>query len=790
MNAPQPSVVELRPNGFERVGWGLLLAHLFLSPLLFSYDTVESVESVKVALLMMCAITLTALGLCAWMGQGQPVNSLLEFGRQLRRDPICIGVLLFFMSATLSTIWSISPRVSFFGEAVSEGGWLTIAGYAALFFATRWMCRTAEDASALLGVSVVAAAIASTYALAQVAHVDPIAWDNTSNMGAYVRPFATMGHPNFLAAYLVMVLPVLLYLADRAWMNKQWLALTIMAAVGVLACWAIFVTLSRGAWLAMACALTVLALGWLRVGKARRIAGVILAIVILAALGFGIACLLSPRGPELVQNLLRRTRFFTYAASRQHIWSIALKLFHEHPWLGCGVDSFHLAFCGKRGAYWYTEWNTTPLRAHNIGLHLLATQGLVGAFAGAVFMAGLFTSGWRAWRRALPATKPIVVVIGASLVGFLVQNLFSFTVTGLGTLFVALAAILSRVGAPDCQCEDTERAHDAGWKALAGAGAFALVILVRNLSMTDSTQSVATVGALVGMVLVGVAASWAWLRCTGTQAEWNADIEDEPAPAAGWVRPCQFVVGASAVLLCLNVVITPLRASMACRRGDVRLSAAPDLALAEYQSAVELNPEQASYRIKSAAAAVACARKETAPAAKLEWLSLARSENERAIAMVPVNAYYRASLGRTLLELARVGAVSHADVFVAYDIALKLDPQHAYYYSDAANAAIVLNELPRATAYAEHGLMLYPHFGLLQAHLGYVALLEKRYEDGAQILTEALAANWYREEGARRFAKGMLHRAQQQLEISHQAAPVPPHRPPSQAAGSPAAAYE
>lgn len=786
MTTAQLPITERSPSGFEKVGWGLLLAHLFLSPMLFSYDTVESVESVKVALLMMCAITLTALGLCAWVGQGQLVNNLLEFGRQLRRDPICIGVLLFLVSATLSTIWSISPRVSFFGEAVSEGGWLTIAGYTALFFATRWMCRSAQDMSTLLGVSVVAAAIASTYAIAQVAHVDPIAWDNTSNMGAYVRPFATMGHPNFLAAYLVMVLPILLYLADRAWTGRQWLALTIMSAVGVLACWTIFVTLSRGAWLALACALTVFAAGWLRVGKARRIVGVILAIVILAALGFGIACLLSPRGPELVQNLLRRTRFFTHAASRQQIWSIALQLFYQQPWLGCGLDSFHLAFCGKRGAYWYTEWNTTPLRAHNIGLHLLATQGLVGAFAGAVFMAGLFISGWRAWQRALPATKPIVVVIAASLVGFFVQNLFSFTVTGLGTLFVTLAAMLSRLGG--VQPDSVQQQHGPAWPALAGAGAFVIMLFVRNMRMSDNAQGAGCICAMMAMVIVGVAAAWAWNRRQAAPAP-SPDEGDE-TPVSGWVRSAQVSIGLAALLLTVHVVSTPLRASIACRRGDVRLPVAPELAFEQYVYAAELAPERAVYHLKTGIAALACARRETAKSAKLDWLTRSRTEMEKAIQMTPIDAHYRANLGRTLLELARLGSVSHDEVFAAYEAALKLDSHHAYYYVDAANAAIVLNDMPRATAYCQRGLRLYAHFGLLRAHLGYVALLEKRYEDGVRLLTEALALSWYRDDGPRRFAEKMLEKARQQLEVSHHATPIPAHQSTNQAAGSPASAYE
>src|SRR5205823_4008766 len=138
----------------------------------------------------------------------------------------------------------------FWGDAHSEGGWLTLLAYVLLFFATRWLCRDGADAVRLLAFVAAAAAIAATYAVIQAIHADPIAWDETSKMGSYVRPFGTMGHPIFLSAYLVMAVPVMLLLIERSAQHRRWFCVGVFSVGGVLACWTICVALSRGAWLA------------------------------------------------------------------------------------------------------------------------------------------------------------------------------------------------------------------------------------------------------------------------------------------------------------------------------------------------------------------------------------------------------------------------------------------------------------------------------------------------------------------------------------------------------------
>ena len=79
------------------VGRAVLFVHLVLSPLVFSRETIEAFEYNKVALLVAAAIVLATLAPGALVAAASTL-----------RDPLGLGVLLFTLSALVSTALSIS----------------------------------------------------------------------------------------------------------------------------------------------------------------------------------------------------------------------------------------------------------------------------------------------------------------------------------------------------------------------------------------------------------------------------------------------------------------------------------------------------------------------------------------------------------------------------------------------------------------------------------------------------------------------------------------------------------
>jgi O-antigen ligase/tetratricopeptide (TPR) repeat protein len=419
--------------------WSLLFLHLTLSPLLLSRTTHETFEEPKALLLTLTALLLAGLALSAWALRPASVLALV-YG--WLRDPVCLGLLLLTASAAASTVGSLSPRVSWRGAPDSHFGLATLLGYLVLFLATRSLCRSVPQGRRLLGAVAVAAPLASAYALAQVTGWDPLSWEGTTFFADQVRPGSTLGHPNYLGAYLVTALPLLLAAAARAGRTGRWLGVAIRGGGVLLAGVVIVLTLSRAAWLAGAASVVVLLIGagW----ALRRQAAVALGGGVLLLGGVGAVGLCGPwLSEEQRQALTDRVHRLGDGEGRWHIWRAAWDEFRERPLLGCGPDAFRLAFGAHRPVgYHEVEPDATPSRAHNEVLHVLATQGILGGLSVLLLLFGLTRAACRAWRTQ-PEERLVVLGAAAGVLAFLVQSLFGFTVIGCGTLFVTLAALLS-----------------------------------------------------------------------------------------------------------------------------------------------------------------------------------------------------------------------------------------------------------------------------------------------------------------------------------------------------------
>ena len=332
------------------------------------------------------------------------------------------------------------------GANESYAGLGTVVAYAILFFDhPQPGDHGPTTRSRLILASVVAAGVAATYALVQVAGLDPILYGRTSGLAGLIRPFATMGTRTSCRP-------------SSPWPSRssctRWCAPSGPASAGSPPSWppswswpasATAASVSRGAWLALAAAVIVLALGALAIGE-RRVAGAVALVSAGAVLALGVLAIVLPagRGIGTLASLAQRVRQFGESASRQAIWQAAWDIFRDHPLIGTGLDTFQIAFADKRTvAYWNLEWNGSPTRAHNEALNILATQGLLGGLAVLVLVIGVVIAARRALRSR--TDRPAGRRAARRPRRVRVQDLFSFTVAGCGTLAVTQAALLSRL---------------------------------------------------------------------------------------------------------------------------------------------------------------------------------------------------------------------------------------------------------------------------------------------------------------------------------------------------------
>jgi O-antigen ligase/Tfp pilus assembly protein PilF len=409
-------------TGARALLFGLLVA----VPLVFTGSTLEAFETPKVALLQLLAIVLAALGVLACF-----------YGGGLRKwGAIPFAVLAFVASAVTSTIFSISPHTSLHGGIDSLAGLTTILSFAVITFAAGWFVLTPEQARRLLVAPVIAAGLASAYAIVQALGFDPYPWHVSSTVGGFLRPFATLGHANLLGGYLVVALPLAAYFAVRA--RGAWrVAGVVVTALSVVA---IVLTLTRGAWLTLGVLMAGTAVALIWAGHRRAVSWGIGTALGIALLGWFAA------GPVLRQGLAERFAHFSQSAGRMPLWRSGLAMAAEHPLVGVGLDAYPVAFGRFRSPeFWLTEWNATPTRAHNEIVQVLATQGFLGLLALAAIVVCLVVTIRRAWQAGFD--RSLVIALGASLLAFGVQSQFSFTVAATGSLAAAILGMLAGLSA-------------------------------------------------------------------------------------------------------------------------------------------------------------------------------------------------------------------------------------------------------------------------------------------------------------------------------------------------------
>jgi O-antigen ligase/tetratricopeptide (TPR) repeat protein len=620
-----------------RWGRGILFLHLLLSPLFFWRDSIDPFDFQKLLLLKGSLLLLAGL----WLWRGLPGMGWQSV-RTACREPITLGMVLYWCSALLSTIFSINPSISWQGVYFSYSGLGTVTAYTALFLATRWLIRSQEQARGLLVACVVAGAVAAGYAVVQWLRLDPLGWSNSANIGAYNRPFGTLGHANLLAAYLAMTFPFAVYGSAQAWGKGRRLLCVVVAGVALLLVVALMLTLCRGGWLAWLVSLPLLALGYqlhrgLRGPTGRYVLGSVV-------VGMMMVAVFLAWGPAAFrQSFTERWEKFSEPSGRFELWRAAWAIFQEHPVTGSGLETFALTFPPHRSmAYWQIEGNLTHNRAHNEPLHILATQGILGLAAWLLIGYGLARTIFRLWRSSAPTQRAFLLTVAAALVAFYVQNFFFFTMTAYGTLFVTLAAILANLGAKAAEeaaptVSSPATSFPVFWQwGLRVSGGFALVFVFWSSmvlpAQADSWSSAGN-GCLREQDPVQAAACFqqALVRQPNNPfyaAQWGTALEQagmkEPNPQRrhAWWQQAQQAYGTAARLVPQDAAY---HAGQARVWGEMAREglAEPQQALTAYDRAIQLDPNNVQLYVD--ASRVALENGNLAQAAALVQRGLARA---------------------------------------------------------------------------------------------------------------------------------------------------------------------
>ena len=246
-------------------GW--LLA-VILVPLHYNVFTSRTFEPDKLSILRSLAIILCCVWIVKLLDGGLKGSTRAAAGKVTSeatggrwwtlpvRTPFVLPVLLFFLAYVFSTLLSVVPALSVWGSYTRLQGLYSMFSYMVVFFTILAALRGKDQLDRLLNSIILASIPVALYAVLQHYGLDPTAW----SMNMKDRAGANMGNPIFLAAYLIMVMPVTFckmieFLPDKTSHAKDrplgtaLFVCYLLAAITQLA--AVLFSQSRGPWLGM-----------------------------------------------------------------------------------------------------------------------------------------------------------------------------------------------------------------------------------------------------------------------------------------------------------------------------------------------------------------------------------------------------------------------------------------------------------------------------------------------------------------------------------------------------------
>lgn len=277
---------------------------------------------------------------------------------------------------------------------------------------------------------VLAASLVSTYAILQFVGLDFIVWQEPQMLN---RTIATLGQPNFLASFLILTLPVSVFLLFKQ--NKFKFKFLILLALA-LQLFALLTTGSRAAWLALIVTVSLVTIIYSWSYKYYRNL-LILPIFIISLLG--LIYLLTPVRLQSLVNLNEGS-----IALRRSFYSSALKIIPLHPLVGTGLENGAEIIVSQYRPDWgiFMNVDSYPDKVHNSYLDIIIQTGFIGLIFWLVLYAFFIWQCWRLW--LIPRGRSFALAAGASMFAYSFALLFGLSdITGVFYFWILAAFVIS-----------------------------------------------------------------------------------------------------------------------------------------------------------------------------------------------------------------------------------------------------------------------------------------------------------------------------------------------------------
>ncbi|MFA5050716.1 MAG: O-antigen ligase family protein [Patescibacteria group bacterium] len=372
-----------------------------------------------------------------------------------------LPAIIFIIILGLATIFSKSPHYSFWGYYQRKMGYLIWLHFFAFFSVLFFNLKDKKQIDRIFYVIIGASTAVVIYGFLQIFGFDIFPWSESAFFG--YRIFSTLGQPNFLASWLLLIIPIIFWallkvkrhLAKENNFFDRILARPLTACLLFVTVFVLVLTQSRGGWIGFFIAFFFFSIIWAYFQKQKRLSLILL--ILLAAIILTIFCLnLHPLASQkedsfLTARLKTLTNFSETGKLRLIWWKNSLELIKQEPIVGYGPEIQRFIFI----SYYQPDFavleaiNSYPDRAHNDILDMLLISGILGLTSYLFLIGSAFYFGLRYLFKnskfQIPNSKFQILCLLAGLVGYLISLQFSFHVIPTAVYFWGYLAIILKI---------------------------------------------------------------------------------------------------------------------------------------------------------------------------------------------------------------------------------------------------------------------------------------------------------------------------------------------------------
>ncbi len=675
-----------------------LIGLIFFLPLVFN-PYLNDVFSLPKTCLFICFLLILGT---AWLIKTIETATLpvISF-----KKPLNVAILVYFISILAAILYSTNIYISLWGMYLFYfEGFICISGCIFLYFLVinNLSFHKIEKIISFLFIS---GALVALYGIFQHFGLDFVKW----SFSPQERVCSTLGNPNFLGAYLIMLIPLALSrIIKKVKIYYLFLLLLLFTCL-------IF-TYSRAAWLGLSGSillwiiLTPKQLFFRFPKKMFYLSGTII-LFIIVFLSFYKFLPLKNIHSSIFSPVVDRINSITNLkerniASRLSGWQSCLKMIKNNPLLGMGQDTFGINFRRYMSPSYetFSRRNVNAGYAHNEFLQIIVTRGIIGLMIYLFLLFTFFQTGIKIIKKKdlslthsvknsgqnpgrLCCTGLEIKLLTAGLMGsataLLIQNQFSFSILTTSVIFWLLVSFISII-------EKETSIHPVAEKEEHPMFSLVRIKLPYFLNLKAVKY------------------------------------------------PLYSIIG----ITTLTLTLFAFRIYQADRyfKNGMFLSGKKiyDKAIEKYKKAVQLNPYQAIYHQNFAKAYQDKALFTQGNKEKRLILNQSITEYKKYIKFIPQDALGYNGLGVTYVYLGKIDIRFFNPAIINFQKAIRLDPYFIEPYTNMGSTYYLQGNTKLAISTLENSLNINPRVALTHFNLGIMYALEKNNQKAINCWQETL----------------------------------------------------